>query len=219
VIDNQGMKSLIIKLLTMSHPTFPILPTIHLGRNSQQNKNRMSSSPTIHHTPPGLPLTRASQVGDSKVRTTLYKVRWQGYDKKDDTWEPITHLQGYVTMVKAFKESHAKDLEKLAADRLRAAEKKATDDVANTPKHTVLSMLGLTSPWTINYQCLHCVWPDRRLLHAFCSLLGTLLHSFLILLQPSGANFLCNICTDITISFLVLFTLLIFFGNTCHRRC
>ncbi len=50
-----------------------------------------------------------SQVGDGKVRTTLYKVRWDGYDKKDDTWEPITHLQGYDTMVKSFKESHVKD--------------------------------------------------------------------------------------------------------------
>ena len=41
-----------------------------------------------------------SQVGDGKVRTTLYKVRWEGYDKKHDTWELITHLQGYTTMVK-----------------------------------------------------------------------------------------------------------------------
>jgi len=24
-----------------------------------------------------------SQVGDGKVRTTLYKVRWEGYEKKD----------------------------------------------------------------------------------------------------------------------------------------
>jgi hypothetical protein len=91
-----------------------------------------------------------SQVGDGKVRTTLYKVRWEGYDKKDDTWEPITHLQGYATMVKSFKESHAKDLEKLAADRQRQAGKKVTEDLVNAPKHTVLSMAGLTSAvWTL----------------------------------------------------------------------
>jgi hypothetical protein len=40
-----------------------------------------------------------SQVCDVKVRTTLYKVRSEGYDKKDDTWESITHPQGYTTMV------------------------------------------------------------------------------------------------------------------------
>ena len=85
-----------------------------------------------------------SQVGDGKVRTTIYKVRWEGYDKKDDTWEPITHLQGYATMVKSFKESHAKDLEKLAADRQRQAEKKAKEDLVNAQQHTVLSMAGLT---------------------------------------------------------------------------
>ncbi len=28
-----------------------------------------------------------SQVGDGKVKTTLYKVRWQGYEKKDDTYQ------------------------------------------------------------------------------------------------------------------------------------
>jgi len=53
-------------------------------------------------------------------------------------------------MVKSFKESDAKDLEKLAADRQREADKKATDDLGNTPKHNVLSMVGLTSPvWTL----------------------------------------------------------------------
>jgi hypothetical protein len=85
-----------------------------------------------------------------KARTTLCKVRWEGYDKKDDTWEPITHLQGYDTMVKSFKESHVKDLEKLVADRQCEVEKKATDDLVNTPKYTLLSMVGFTSPvWTL----------------------------------------------------------------------
>ena len=87
-----------------------------------------------------------SQVGDGKVRTTLYKVRWEGYEKKDHTWEPITHpsLQGYDTMVKSFKESHVKDVEKLTADLLCETEKRAKDNVANTPKHTVLSMVAVT---------------------------------------------------------------------------
>jgi hypothetical protein len=53
-------------------------------------------------------------------------------------------------MVKAFKESHAKDVEKQAADFLREAEKKAKEYAASTPKHTVLSMVGLTSAvWTL----------------------------------------------------------------------
>jgi hypothetical protein len=78
-----------------------------------------------------------SQVGDGKIRTTLYKVRWEGYDKKDDTWESITYLQGYVTMVKSCKESHVKDLEKLSADRQCQEAKTVTGDLVNTPKPTV----------------------------------------------------------------------------------
>ena len=48
---------------------------------------------------------------------SAYRVRWSGYDRTGDTWEPITHLQGYASMVKAFNESHEKDVERLAADR------------------------------------------------------------------------------------------------------
>jgi hypothetical protein len=56
-------------------------------------------------------------------------------DKKDDTWEPITHLLGHATMVKVFKESHAKDLEKLAADRREVGQKATHNyDLANTPQ-------------------------------------------------------------------------------------
>jgi hypothetical protein len=98
-----------------------------------------------------------SQVGDdTEVKTTLYQVRWQGYEKKYDTCEPITHLQGCACISKVFKDSHSKDLEKLAADRLREAVKKATDDLATTPKHTVLSMIGLTSP--ISYKTFVSFW-------------------------------------------------------------
>jgi hypothetical protein len=63
-----------------------------------------------------------SQVEDGKVKTTVYRVRWSGYDRTGDTWEPITHLQGYTSMVKVFKESHEKDVERLAADRGRETE-------------------------------------------------------------------------------------------------
>ncbi len=40
-------------------------------------------------------------------------------------------------MVKSFKESHVKDLEKLSADHQRQEAKTTTDDLVNTPKHTV----------------------------------------------------------------------------------
>ena len=53
-------------------------------------------------------------------------------------------------MVKAFKESHEKDVERLAADRRREAESKEAHALKNDPKHTALCMKGLTSPvWTL----------------------------------------------------------------------
>ncbi len=60
------------------------------------------------------------------------------------------NLQGYSNMVKTFKESHEKDIERLAADRRCESESKEAHTLKNSPKHTVLFMKGLNSPvWTL----------------------------------------------------------------------
>ena len=59
-----------------------------------------------------------SQVDDGKVKTTVYRVRWSGYDRTGDTWEPIIHLQGHVRMVKS-------------TDRRREAESKEAHSLKN----------------------------------------------------------------------------------------
>ncbi len=65
-------------------------------------------------------------------------------------------------MVKVSKESHEKDLEKLAADCRCETETKATNDLANTPKHALMSMIGLTSPvWTIDMFHTECLGWQR----------------------------------------------------------
>ena len=39
------------------------------------------------------------QDADDKVRTTLYKVCWEGYDKKDDTGDPMKIFRYRVVRV------------------------------------------------------------------------------------------------------------------------
>jgi hypothetical protein len=54
-------------------------------------------------------------------------------------------------MVKTFKESHEKDVERLSADRRRQTESKEAHALKNATKHTVLCMKGLTSPvWAVD---------------------------------------------------------------------
>jgi hypothetical protein len=92
------------------------------------------------------------QVGDGKVRTTLDKVRWEGCDKKDDTLKPITHLQGCATMANAFKESHAKDLEKLAltaANSTKTCQTTGLDQRKTSSLHLFMTSLVRKASFTI----------------------------------------------------------------------
>ena len=73
-----------------------------------------------------------------EVKTTPYKVRWNGYDRTVDTWEPITLPQGYASMVTAFNESHEKDVERLTVDRRCETETKEAHALKSTVKHTRL---------------------------------------------------------------------------------
>ena len=84
-------------------------------------------------------------IDDGKSKTTLYRVRWKGYASRDDTWEPITHLQGFAGMVKDFKDTHEKEMERMAEKKKRDAEREAAQNLQNAPKHTLLPMIGLTS--------------------------------------------------------------------------
>jgi hypothetical protein len=54
-------------------------------------------------------------------------------------------------MVKAFNESHGKDVERLEWDRRHEVESKEAHALKNAPKDTVVFMKGLTSPvWTLD---------------------------------------------------------------------
>ena len=59
-------------------------------------------------------------------------------------------------MVKVFKESHEKDVERLVPDHRCEIGWKETHDLQNVPKHTVVWMKGLTSP--VCSSLLLCVW-------------------------------------------------------------
>jgi hypothetical protein len=53
-------------------------------------------------------------------------------------------------MVKVFKESHEKDVERLDVDRRCETESKEAHALKNAPTYTVMYMKGLTSPvWTL----------------------------------------------------------------------
>ena len=73
-------------------------------------------------------------------------MRWKGYASRDDTWEPITHLEGFAGMVKDFKDTHEKAMERMAEEKKRDddAEREAAQKLQNAPKHTLeMVVIGL----------------------------------------------------------------------------
>jgi hypothetical protein len=49
---------------------------------------------------PGIGEDLHSQIDDGKVKTILYQVRWNGYDRRGDTWESITHYRDMLAWSK-----------------------------------------------------------------------------------------------------------------------
>ena len=57
----------------------------------------------------------------------------------------ITKQVFYPIMVKVFRESHEKDVERLTVDRRRETESKEVHTLKKAPNHVVLCMKGLTT--------------------------------------------------------------------------
>ena len=43
-------------------------------------------------------------------RKIKYRVRWEGYEQQDDTWEPIENLRNSTDTVKEFHQTHPQAL-------------------------------------------------------------------------------------------------------------
>ena len=62
-----------------------------------------------------------------------YLVRWQGYDSKHDTWEPMTNLVGCAAQIREYEKTREQDDKAAAAEALakrQEAKEKAASEAA-----------------------------------------------------------------------------------------
>ena len=60
-----------------------------------------------------------------------YLVHWQGYEDKDDTWEPLSNLSGMEPDLSAFESKEKKDMEDWAKAKAEAIAAKAAKAAAD----------------------------------------------------------------------------------------
>ena len=48
-----------------------------------------------------------------------FKVKWKGYPMTENTWKPIQELKNAKELVEAYKQTHAKKIEKDIKDKMR----------------------------------------------------------------------------------------------------
>ena len=54
--------------------------------------------------------------------TTEYRVRWEGFGAKDDTWEPVHHLGGSTQAIRSYEQRAAEQATRAAAANIAASE-------------------------------------------------------------------------------------------------
>ena len=68
---------------------------------------------------------RVRNAKRTSQRREEFKVRWSGYTAEDDTWEPLSHLENALDMVRAFKK---KKTEEKLADQNKGAQDAQVDE-------------------------------------------------------------------------------------------
>jgi hypothetical protein len=82
---------------------------VHQPFNVSRFKKDTSDRERTHHPPAMVHMARGSEYMIEKIvaqekqgNRWMYKVRWTGYEEKDDTWQPLTDLNGCKETVEDF---------------------------------------------------------------------------------------------------------------------
>jgi hypothetical protein len=85
------------------------MPTKIVSDRDPRFKKDTSDREHTHHPPAMVHTARGSEymiekivVREKQGNRWMYKVRWTGYEEKDDTWQPLTGLDGCKETVEEF---------------------------------------------------------------------------------------------------------------------